>query len=219
MPGERSSDDEAGAEARAAEASGNGQADRADEFERRMTVPVLVAALASIPAVFLTRAAGTASVIGYVLNWASLGVLVGESAVLLWLSGSVRVWLRRYRWQLIVVAAAVPAVVFVVGPVQLLRLVQALYVFRARRIVRAGQVVVHRLGLGARLGRWVFAAVVVLAAVFVTIVLADPHSRSRHVVDWIVARIGLVPTILVGLAVAGAAYLVVRRTTRARRRR
>lgn len=197
----------------------DGQPDRADEFERKLTVPVLVAALASIPAVFLTRAGGAAAAIGTVLNWASVAVLVGESVVLLWLEGSVRRWLRRYRWQLLVVAAAVPAVVFVIGPLQVLRLVLLLggfHILRARRIVNAGRVVVERLGLGQRRARWVLAGVIALAGVFSLIVLADPESRSRHVVDWFVERIGVPGTVLVGLAAAALVYAAGRLLTRIR---
>ncbi|MBB3052371.1 hypothetical protein FHS23_003405 [Prauserella isguenensis] len=193
--------------------------DRADEFERKLTVPVLVAALASIPAVFLTRAGGTAAAIGTVLNWASVAVLVGESVVLLWLEGSVRRWLRRYRWQLLVVAAAVPAVVFVIGPLQVLRLVLLLggfHILRARRIVNAGRVVVERLGLGQRRARWVLAGVIALAGVFSLIVLADPESRSRHVVDWLVERIGVPGTALAAVAAAALVYAVGRLLTRIR---
>ncbi|GAA1204740.1 hypothetical protein LY12_000288 [Prauserella alba] len=199
--------------------TGNEQSDRADEFERKLTVPVLVAALASIPAVFLTRAGGPAAAIGTVLNWASVSVLVGESVVLLWLEGSVRRWLRRYRWQLLVVAAAIPAVVFVIGPLQVLRLVLLLggfHILRARRIVNAGRVVVERLGLRQRRARWVLAGVIVLAGAFSLIVLADPDSRSRHVVDWLVEHVGVTGTVLAGVAAAGAAYGIGRLLTRIR---
>lgn len=201
------------------EQTGDQPSDRADEFERRLTVPVLIAALASIPAVFLTRAGGAAAAIGTVLNWASVAVLVGESVVLLWLEGSVRRWLRRYRWQLLVVAAAVPAVVFVIGPLQVLRLVLLLggfHILRARRIVNAGLVVVERLGLGHRRARWVLAGVIVLAGVFSLIVLADPESRSRHVVEWFVEHIGVAGTVLAGIAAAAAVYAAGRFITRIR---
>ncbi|MBB3661511.1 hypothetical protein FB384_000415 [Prauserella sediminis] len=211
--------DETGREPPGQAPTGDEQSDRADEFERKLTIPVLIAALASIPAVFLTRAGGTAAAIGTVLNWASVSVLVGESVVLLWLEGSVRRWLRRYRWQLLVVAAAVPAVVFVIGPLQVLRLVLLLggfHILRARRIVNAGRVVVERLGLGQRRARWVLAGVIVLAGVFSLIVLADPDSRSRHVVDWFLEHVGVPGTVLAGIAAAGAIYGVGRLLTRIR---
>ncbi|GAA1241128.1 hypothetical protein GCM10009676_27640 [Prauserella halophila] len=202
------------------QSSAETQQDRADEVERKLTVPVLIAALASIPAVFLTRAGGTAAAIGTVLNWASVAVLVGESVALLWLEGSVRRWLRRYRWQLLVVAATVPAVVFVIGPLQVLRLVLLLggfHILRARRIVNAGRVVVERLGLGQRRARWVLAGVIVLAGAFSLIVLADPDSRSRHVVEWFVDRVGVTGTVLAGIAAAAVIYAVGQLVTRIRR--
>lgn len=128
---------------------------RAGEVEGRLAIPVLVAALVSVPAVFLTTTGGTTAVIGRVLNWLSLVVLLGESAVLLWLSRDVLAWLRNYRWQLIVTAVAVPAVVFVLGPVQILRLLLAV---GALRILRAGRIL--------------------RAAACVAIVLADPRRKA-----------------------------------------
>ena len=78
--------------------------DRARRIQQSLAVPVLAAALLSIPAVFLTTAPGLPGVVGRVLNWLSLAVLVGESAALLWFSGSVRLFVRRYRAQLLIVA-------------------------------------------------------------------------------------------------------------------
>lgn len=188
--------------------------DRAAAAEQRFTIPVLAAALLSIPAAFLTTTGGTTATIGRVLNWVSAAVLLGESLTLLWLSGDVVSWARRYRWQLAVVAVTIPAVVFVVGPVQVLRLLLAIGAFRilrVGRIVRAGRLVVRRLDVGTRWARWVLAGVGVLAAAFAAIVLADPSSRSRRVVAWFVDRIGVLPTILLAVAVAAVVFLVVRR--------
>lgn len=188
--------------------------DRAAAAEQRFTIPVLAAALLSIPAAFLTTTGGTTAAIGRVLNWVSAAVLLGESLTLLWLSGDVVSWARRYRWQLAVVAVTIPAVVFVVGPVQVLRLLLAIGAFRilrVGRIVRAGRLVVRRLDVGTRWARWVLAGFGVLAAAFAAIVLADPSSRSRRVVAWFVDRIGVLPTILLAVAVAAVVFLVVRR--------
>ncbi|EHR49536.1 hypothetical protein SacmaDRAFT_1255 [Saccharomonospora marina XMU15] len=184
-----------------------------------MSAPVLAAALVSVPAVFLTTTGGPTAVVGQVLNWLSLAVLVGESLLLLWLSGSVTSWVRRYRAQLLIVGLAVPAVVFVVGPLQILRLllaIGALRVLRVGRIMRAARVVSRKFGLRTHHGRWVLAAASVLAVVFVAVVLADPDSRSRAVVLWVVDRIGVVPAVLAllgALAVLALAVTVVRRRT------
>ncbi|PXY27025.1 hypothetical protein [Prauserella muralis] len=191
--------------------------DRAERIEEALSVPVLVAALVSVPAVFLTTTDGTTAVIGRTLNWLSLAVLLGESLILLWLSGSVVTWLRRYRWQVLVAGAAVPAVVFVVGPVQILRLllaVGALRVLRAGRILRAARVIRRRAGLAGRRGRWLLAGAGLLAAGFVVVVLANPESRSRKLLAGLVNGVGPVPTALLGLAallLVAAAIAVVRR--------
>lgn len=202
------------------DADGAGQ-DSAERMEQRLAIPVLVAALVSVPAVFLTTTTGATALIGVVLNWASLAVLIGESVVLLWLSGSVSTWLRRYRWQILVAVAAIPAVVFLVGPVQILRLVlaiSAIRVFRAGRIVRAARVVIDKAGLGRRRGRWLLAGAGVLAAGFVAIVLADPESRSRKTLLWLLEQLGALPALLLMLATLGLVAIVVALVRRRRSR-
>ncbi|MGW9308320.1 hypothetical protein ACWGPQ_09940 [Saccharomonospora azurea] len=194
--------------------------DRAHHVQQRLTVPVLAASVVSVPAVFLATTPGTLGVVGTVLNWLSLAVLVGESLALLWASGNLRTYVQRYRPQLIVVGITVPAVVFVVGPVQVLRLLLAAGTFRilrVRRILRAGRIVVHRTGLDGRLGRWVLAAATVLALSFSAVVLADPESRSRRLLDHVVDALGVGGAALLALGVATVGLCVtvlVRRDTR-----
>ncbi|SFP26128.1 hypothetical protein SAMN05421810_10257 [Amycolatopsis arida] len=190
---------------------------RAERLEARLTVPVLLAALVSVPAVFLTTAEGPAADVGRVLNWASLVVLAGESLVLLWLSRNVPSWLSRHRWKLAVLVVAVPAVVFVVGPAQVLRLLLslgALRVLRVGRIVRAGRVIRRRAGLGTRPGRWLLGGAGALAVAFTAIVLADPTSRSRRLVEWVLRHLGVAPALLGGLVLAIAATLLLLRRRR-----
>ncbi|WP_028661704.1 hypothetical protein [Saccharomonospora saliphila] len=184
---------------------------RSARVQDKLAVPVLSAALVSVPAVFLATTPGVTGLIGSVLNWLSLSVLLGESFVLLWVSGSVRTWVYRYRAQLLVVALTIPAVVFVVGPVQILRLVLTLGAFRilrVRRIMRAGWVIVHKAGLHDRRGHWVLAGVGVLATVFALVVLSDPASRSRKVLDHLVAHLGAPGTALAALGVLCAGLVV-----------
>lgn len=184
--------------------TGHSGDDRAEYVRERLTIPVLVAALVSVPAVFLAATPGLTGLIGRVLNWVSLSVLLGESLVLLWLSGSVRTWIRRYRAQLIIVGVTVPAVVFAVGPVQILRLLLAVGAFRilrVRRIVRAGHVIVRRTGLPGHRGRWVLVGVSLLAGVFATLVLIDPRSRSRRTLYWVTEHLGVGGTVVAALGV------------------
>ncbi|SFB12786.1 hypothetical protein SAMN05216266_10583 [Amycolatopsis marina] len=191
---------------------------RAQQLEERLAIPVLIAALVSVPAVFLTTTGDeTTVVVGKVLNWASLAVLLSESLVLLWFSRDIVAWARTHRWKLLVTAAAVPAVVFLVGPVQILRLILsigALRVLRAGRIFRAGRVIRRRAGLTGRRGRWLLGGVTVLAAAFVTLVLADPTSRSRHLADRILDQFGVLPAVLAGLILAVALLALIRHRRR-----
>ncbi|WP_298178884.1 hypothetical protein [Saccharomonospora sp.] len=186
--------------------------DRARQVQQFLAVPVLAAALVSVPAVFLATTPGLTGVIGKVLNWLSLAVLVSESATLLWFSGSVRLFVQRYRAQLLIVAITVPAVVFVVGPTQVLRLLLALGAFRilsVRRILRAGRVIVHRADLDGRRGRWVLAGMSAAAVVFATIVLANPESGSRKVLAWVVDHLGAGGTAVAGLGIAMIVLVIV----------
>jgi hypothetical protein len=194
--------------------------DRAYRVQQRLAVPVLTASVVSVPAVFLATTPGPLGVVGTVLNWLSLAVLLGESVALLWTSGNLRTYLRRYRSQLIVVGIAVPAVVFVVGPFQVLRLMLALGAFRilrVRRILRAGRIVVHRTGLDGQRGRWVLAAAVALSLVFSAVVLSNPESRSRQLLDRVIDHMGVGGTALLvlGLVTVGLCVTVLlRRDTR-----
>ncbi len=189
---------------------GEGANDRANAIEERLDVPVLVAALVSVPAVFLTMTSGPAAVVGTVLNIASGVVLVGESVVLLLVSRERMAWIREHRSELALAVATVPAVVLLVGPVQIFRLlifVSAVRMLRVRRIIGAADVIRRRANLPNRHRRLVPWAVTGVAVVFVAVVLADPKSISHHAVEWIVEHVGLVPAIVAGLLVVGTVLL------------
>lgn len=189
--------------------------DRAEELEGRFTVPVILAALASVPAMFLTALEGRPGQVGTAINYATLAVFVAEAVVLFALAGDRRRWLRDH-WLLTGVAlATVPAVVFAVGPVQVLRLIRfvgALRVLRVRRIFKAGRILRERAGVSGRLSTALAVAVTVLAAAFVAIVLSDPTGQTRRLLDQSVVpavqRLGLLPTIVAGLLLAGATVVV-----------
>lgn len=189
---------------------GDGRAARAEE---RLAVPVLVAAMASIPATFLTTLEGRPQMAGQVINYLSVAVLAGESIIPLILAHDRWHWLRE-RWYVVAVAAiCIPAVIFAVGPAQLLRLVRfvgALWILRVRRILKAGKILRQRSG---RTG-WQWKAISVflslLAAAFVAIVLSDPSSQTRQLAEGALGQFGMPAIILAGAIIAAATFLVLR---------
>jgi len=188
--------------------------ERAERWEERLAIPVLVAALVSVPAVFLvTTTAGVSETVGRVLNWASMVVLLGESLVLVLLSKDIVDWVRSHRWELVLALGTVPAVVFAIGPVQILRVILAvgtLRVLRARRILRAGRVLLGKLDIRARYRKFVLGGAVLLAAVFVGIVLANPNSKTHRLLAWTIDQVGLFATVLVLGMLAGTLYVLLR---------
>ena len=189
---------------------------RAERLEDRFTTPVVVAALAAVPATFLSMLEGAAGVVGEVVNWASLAVFLVEAVVLFFVTDHRMAWLRRHAAVVALTAIAVPAVVYAVAPVQALRLlavvrgVGALRIIRVNRILRAGRVVRRRAGIGGRLATGVTIGVTVLAAVFAALVLADPTSTTRAVLDAAYARLGVAVVVAAGAIVGAATYVVVR---------
>jgi hypothetical protein len=190
---------------------------RYEHWEQRLTIPVVVAALASVPAVFLTLLDGVYEAVGLVVNYAAGAVLVAETVVLAVLARDLRAWARQHRWLIGVTALMVPAVVFAVGPVQLLRLVHlvgALRFSRASRIIRASNAVRRRAGLSGWRGHLLSGSAGLLVAVFVGVVFADPASASRRLLDQALQRggTGLFVAVVVtaGLVLAASTYVVAR---------
>ncbi|MFW5876513.1 MAG: hypothetical protein ACOCXM_07230 [Myxococcota bacterium] len=191
--------------------------DRAEELQQRLAVPVLIAALASIPGVFLTLFDDPARTAGAVINALSGAVLVAEVIVLFAVSERKILWLKRNRWLVGTAALMAPAVVLAIGPVQLLRLVRlvgALRIIRVARILKAGRIVRERAGLDERWQKVLGAGVSLLVAVFVAAILADPTSHTRRVLDGAVGWLGVTGVVLAGAVMGIATYLV--RTSRSR---
>lgn len=185
--------------------------DRADRLAERLAIPVLIAALASVPAVFLTLMDEPYQSAGSTLNTISGGVLIAETVVLFAVSDQRLTWVRRNLWLVALAVVMIPAVIFAVGPVQLLRLMRvvgALRIIRVGRIFKAGRIVRERAGLNAVWQRVIGAVLVTLVAAFVTIVLADPTSQSRQLLDGAVDRIGVIGVLLAGTVLAVATYIV-----------
>lgn len=197
------------------------EVDRADRVAQRLAVPVLLAALASVPAVFLSLMDEPWGPVGDGLNTLSGAVLIAETVVLLALADDRRAWLRRNRWLVLLAVAIAPAVVFAIGPVQLLRLLRlvrvvgALRIIRVGRILKAGRIVRERTGLDHGWQRVIGIAITLACAAFVAMVLVDPTSTSRQVVDDAVQRLGMLGVLAAGLVLAAATYVV--RTARQRR--
>lgn len=176
----------------------------AQAIEDKADVPVLVAALTSVPAVFLTMTSGFWAIIGSVLNTASGITLIGESLLLLLVSGERLKWIREHRGELILAVATLPTVVLFVGPVQVFRLIiflSAVRLLRVRRILAAAEVISRRARLPRRHRTLVLGAVTTIAVVFVAVVLLDPHSVSHRIADWVSQHVGLAPAVVTILLV------------------
>lgn len=195
------------------EADGDDRYARAEALSERLALPVVLAAVVSVPAVFLTLAEGTAGQVGAALNWLSMLVIVGESVLLMVVSGDIARWVREHLWLVALALLAVPAVALAVGPVQLLRLVftiGTLRVLRVGRIIRAGRIIHARTDVRAHHKRWIIAVLTVFAAVFVAVTLSDPTGEVRRAAQWTLGRFGVVPPVLAGLVLAAATFVVVR---------
>lgn len=192
--------------------------DREQHWEERLALPVLVAALASVPAVFLTLLDQPYETVGQVTNWATGAVLVAETVVLFAVSEDKRDWLRRHRWLVLLTVVVIVGVVLAIGPVQLLRLLRvvgALRLVRAGRIVKAGRILRERAGLSGRWAQLPTIAASLLVAAFVAVVLSDPTSRTRELMDDVLGRTGgTVAAVVAGVLLAGATFVVMRQRRR-----
>ena len=219
-PGSATGDDEGAAAQRQGTATADPPTDRADRLAERIAIPVLIAALASVPAVFLTLLDDPYQTIGEGLNTLSGAVLIAETVVLLAVSENRWEWVKRNKLLVLLAIAIVPAIVFAVGPVQLLRLVRvagALRILRVKRIFKAGKIVRERAGLDKVWERVIAVGVTLLCAVFVAVMLADPtttrqldelESESRNVLGNVIERLGWIGVVVAGLILAGATYVV-----------
>ncbi|QGK70177.1 hypothetical protein GIY23_12145 [Allosaccharopolyspora coralli] len=171
-------------------------------WERYLEPFVLVAAVASVPAVFLATFDGPFAVVGVVLNWLSMIVLTAESALLLWSSADRMRWLRSHWWLVVITVVTIPAVIFAIGPVQVLRLVRvvaAIQLVRVTRLVTVARVLRRRLHLYGPRWHAVRAGLLLLAVVFLSVLLSDPTSTSRRLLGSAIESIGPVTVATIGL--------------------
>lgn len=160
----------------------------AARLERRLTIPVLVAALVSVPAVFMTVWGDpVAERVGTVVNWTAAGVLWCEWLLLFALAENRIDWLKRHKWTFTVALATVPAVIFALGPAQMLRivyLVGSLRILRVRFIVGAGMAVHRRMAPRGWTRALLLGAVTAVSAAFVAVLLLDTVSDTRVAAEY-----------------------------------
>lgn len=198
-------------------ASGRASEERArtleERWENRLAWPVLIAAVVSVPAVFLTLLDEPFEMIGHVGLWITSVVLIFETIVLFLVSPKKIDWLLRNWWLVGLSALVIVGVVFSIGPMQLLRLLRsvgALRVLRAKQVAKAGHSL-QKVGSS----RWwrhlgtILATFVVTA--FVVVALVDPESPARSFLDDLVGEDWAVAAAVgAGLLLFGATYLLVR---------
>ena len=179
--------------------------------ERRLAVPVMVAAILSVPAVFMAVwGDGVVADIGVVVNWTAGGVLWCEWLVLMILAEDRLDWMRRHKWTIAVAALTVPAAIFTLGPVQLLRLVfvvASLRVLQVRRIISAGRILARRLGLDGWRRITLLGATGVLGSLFLIAILLTPNAQVWLAGDVIATQVGPIPAIVISSILLVAAYL------------
>lgn len=184
-----------------------------ERWETRLAWPVFVAAIVSVPAVFLTLLDEPFEMIGHVGLWLVTAVLVFETVVLFLVSPAKIDWIRRNWWLIGLTGGGILAVVFSIGPLQLfrvLRSVGALRVMRAKQMARAGE------SLGKKgHSRWhqllgkVLATLVVGS--FVVIAMVDPDSEARGALEnWVGEDGAIAAAVAAGVLTMIGMYFLVR---------
>lgn len=164
-----------------------------DRWETRLAWPVLVAALLSVPAVFLSLLDEPFEIVGSVALHLATAVLVFETVVLFLISPKKVAWVLRNWWLIGLTIATILAVIFSIGPMQLFRTVRgvgALRVLRAKQVAKAGESLANK-GRSRR-RRWfgqILATVVVGA--FVVLALVVPESEARSSLESFVGEEGV----------------------------
>ncbi|GAB3718628.1 metal-sensitive transcriptional repressor family protein [Nocardiopsis oceani] len=187
------------------------------DLERRLALPVLVCAVVSVPAVFLGMwGEGRWSEIGHLVNWLAGLVLWAEWILLIALAKNKLGWLRTHKWSTFVAAVTLPAVIFTLGPAQVLRLARVaatLRLVRVTRIIEAGGVLRRRMGLTGARGAVAAVATTALSLAFAAAILADPDSASRRFFANLAESFGFwqVALALTLIAVATALIMYLRR--------
>lgn len=184
-----------------------------ERWENWLAWPVLVAAMVSVPAVFLTLLDEPFEMIGHVALWSTTAVLAFETVVFFLLSPRKIEWVRRNWWLIGLTLATILAVVFSIGPMQLFRVLRsagALRVLRAKQVAKAGESLANK---GKTRWRQRFGKILatVVVAAFVVMALAIPESDARTLIEDLVGEEGVVPAaVAAGLVTMTAMYFLVR---------
>ncbi|ADD45161.1 hypothetical protein [Stackebrandtia nassauensis] len=198
---------------------------RYERAERVLAMPVLIAAIASVPGVLLSLwGPGTWATAGSVINLCSGALMWMEFAVLFVLSENKFRWLRRNWWLCLIIVVTLPAVVYSLGPAQLLRIVYSvstLRILRVRKIIKAGNIVQDKLKLRGWARTLVLAVVILVSMVLIGVLILDPNSDTWVVAELLADSVGLGPALILVGAVTLTGLVLWRkrrrRTARVRR--
>lgn len=182
-------------------------------WERWFAWPVLLAALLSVPAVFLTLLDQPFELIGNIALYLTTAVLIFETTIFFLISPQKITWVLRNWWLIGLTIATVLAVIFSIGPMQVFRTVRsvgALRVLRAKQVATAGESLAAR--SRSRWRRWlgqILATVVV--GTFVVLALVVPESQARTSLESFVGEQGVpIAAAVAGLVTVMVMYLLVR---------
>jgi hypothetical protein len=111
--------------------------ERAARAERRLELPVLVAALLVVPVIVIEESSlgQPWDTIGVALNWASWLTFLAEAVVMLSVVPDRRAWLRRHPIEVAVVVLT-PPFLAALAPVRLLRVLRLLRLVRLAALAR-----------------------------------------------------------------------------------
>lgn len=182
-------------------------------WENRLAWPVLIAAIISVPAVFLTLFDEPFKIIGDVVLYLTTVVLIFETLVFFLISPKKVAWVLRNWWLIGLSIATVLAVIFSIGPMQLFRTVRsvgALRVLKAKQVAKAGESLANK--SKQRWRRWLgqILAIVVVGA-FVVLALVVPESEARTSLESVVGEEGVpFATAVAGAITVAVMYFLVR---------
>lgn len=163
--------------------AGQGLDERAAAVAQRFQVPVIVAALAVIPAIVIERSdlGGRWEAAAFALNWGSWLVFAAEIVTMTILASPSRAWLRNNMFDVAITVVTFPLVPALLQGLRLLRLARLARALRLLRLVRAGRVS-QRLFTPAGLG-WTAAVVLFSIVVAAEAFIATESQQDLSVWD------------------------------------